>query len=202
MNRGNRNSKGRVVYHGPRGGRYVVVEGRKRYLRQNAFVTRVDAPPTPPRAPPTPAGPSSSRPLGPKLSRNGAFVTALAAAKFKRGIFQDPVSLDYHPRREGMVVDRVAYHPSTIRALAARGHATVPHSRRPFTADELRAAGATPPVTQSHRRPREPQFAEQNHERRANLERATALPLPTGNAAERAAATSHIRALLRRLGLR
>jgi hypothetical protein len=63
-------------------------------------------------------------------------LVGVAAVKFKRLIFEDPVTLRSAGRRWGVKLDSKMYDARSLRDLVGHGYHKVPHSRRDLTAFE------------------------------------------------------------------
>lgn len=78
------------------------------------------------------------------LNRNHAIHKELISQKrtARRETFTDPISLEDHPVREGILLNKQLYHPASMRDYVKSGGRTVPHSRRALTKHEKRTIGA------------------------------------------------------------
>lgn len=64
-------------------------------------------------------------------------VAALAAARFKHGTFEDPITLQRVGKSRGVVLNKQMYDARAMREAMMKGHVKVPHSRRPLVNREV-----------------------------------------------------------------
>ena len=116
-NTGRKDSQGRTIWEGPRGGLFVMNGDKKITIAKQ------------------PNQVVPSRPHAP-------WTVLKAARKFKRGIFEDPITMQPTAKKHGIVLNGTRYSKESMAHwIGDKPHArqTVPHSRRPITNEERKA---------------------------------------------------------------
>ena len=117
-NTGRKDSQGRTIWEGPRGGLFVMNGDKKITIAKQ----------------PNQVVPSRPRVLPP-------WIIAKAALKFKRGIFEDPITMQPTAKKHGIVLNGTRYSKKSMATwIGEKPHPqqTIPHSRRPITNEERR----------------------------------------------------------------
>ena len=132
-NTGRKDSQGRTIWEGPRGGLFVMNGDKKITIAKQ----------------PNQVVPSRPRVLPP-------WTVLKAVHKFKGGIFQDPITMQSTAKKHGIVLNRTRYSKASMaRWIGDKPHhrQTVPHSRRPITNEERRIIfqGQVEPIPQTTR---------------------------------------------------
>ena len=183
-NTGKKNMGGRTIWRGARGGHFILINGKKSYVK-------LDQVPGPLSDAERLAGQMARMSVHPNRAR-------------PEPTFTDPVTLEVHPQRDGVLLNKQWYHKDTMKQVAMHGNYRVPHSRRMLTLPERAALGIY--REDSYKDREDAMYAEQvqfHDSYQATEDALLARMPPPRNATEeksrRAQARSRRRAMLQRL---
>lgn len=126
LNTGQRDSKGRAIFRGPRGGLYVETRTGQEYLSEmeQARFARLEA--------------KNAKQVR-RERLGGALLAGLAAKKFRR--FKDPITHAQVNIRDTIRLNQQRYSKKAMKRYVENYGGTVPMTRRPLTDAEKKAIG-------------------------------------------------------------